>query len=171
MKKTSAIAVALLLAAISVAAEKDPTINYYPSNCLKAGEMPVMMMNVTGKGELRGYFRRVNTTDWCSVIGDNRGALSAVTFPKFDDGHEIEYFFLLLDGRRVSARSPRIYRAKANGSCETPIARRQLLLTMDCATNGVGTMPAAMGAGFALNDIKEENVSRDRPEIATTGGN
>jgi hypothetical protein len=163
MKKASALAAVFLLTAMSVAAEKDPTINYFPSGCMKAGEMPVMVMNVTGNGELRGYFRRVNTADWCSVIGENRGALSTVTLPKFDEGQEIEYFFLLLDGRRVMARSPRIYRAKAEDSCETPIARRPLLLTMDCTTNGVGSMPAAMGAGFALSEKTEDPISRDTP--------
>src|ERR1044071_5826523 len=106
-------AAAILLMAGAFAQNPEPeqraTIDYTPVTCLKAGELPLMQMNVEGKGELRGYFRRLNTTDWCSVEGTNDGPLSRVVLPKFDQGEDIEYFFVLIQGRRVVARSPHIY--------------------------------------------------------------
>jgi hypothetical protein len=145
-------AAALLLSAGAFAqeAEQRATIDYTPVTCLKAGELPLMQMNVDGEGELRGYFRRVNTTDWCSVEGTNDGPLSRVVLPKFDQGDDIEYFFVLIQGRRVVARSPRIYQVHVNGSCSLPFARHIMRLSLNCGLDAQG-VPSAMGAGYAVN--------------------
>ena len=151
MKRAVAFFVAVTLAG-AISAQNQPSISFSPVSCLRAGEMPVLQMRVNGEGELRGYFRKANTTDWCSVAGDNRGALSSVTFPKFSDNDEIEFFFLLLDGKRVVARTPQVYRAKASMNCQAPWARHVVMVMIDCASNGQNSMPASMGAGFSLND-------------------
>jgi hypothetical protein len=159
------VAAALLLANTGGAAPK-VTMSYTPVSCLKAGEMPLMQLDVEGKGELRAYFRRINSTDWCSVEGKNDGPLSNVVLPKFDNGDEIEYFFVLLQGRRVVARSPRIYRARVSDECQLPFARHVLQLSLSCGEE-VQAIPGAMGAGYAVDDKLIEGDpptgSPDRP--------
>jgi hypothetical protein len=159
------VAAALLLANTGGAAPK-VTMSYTPVSCLKAGELPLMQLNVDGTGELRCYFRRINSTDWCSVEGKNDGPLSSVVLPKFDNGDEIEYFFVLLQGRRVVARSPRIYRARVSDECQLPFARHVLQLSLSCGEE-VQAVPAAMGAGYAVDEkLIEGNPptgSPDRP--------
>jgi hypothetical protein len=146
-----ALAAALLLSAATVSVYAQPgRIDHTPINCLRGGEMPVLQVQVDDKGVLRAYFRRTNTTDWCSVEGTNIGKMSSITLPKFDTNDEIEYFFVVLDGKRIIAKSPQIYRVKATDTCETPWARHTLMLIMDCTENGPGSIPSSMGAGFAL---------------------
>ena len=141
---------AALLLVASVANAQPGRIDHTPVTCLRGGEMPVLQVSVEDKGTLRGYFRRTNTTDWCSVEGTNLGKMSSVTLPKFDANDEIEYFFVVLDGKRLIAKSPQIYRVKATDSCEQPWARHTLMLIMDCNENGPGSIPSSMGAVFAL---------------------
>src|SRR5436305_10608570 len=118
--------VAILLTAAAVAANAQPgRIDHTPIPCLRGGEMPVLQAQVDDKGTLRAYFRRTNTTDWCSVEATNLGKMSSVTLPKFDINDEIEYFFVVLDGKRIIAKSPQIYRVQANDGCLTPWARHQ----------------------------------------------
>jgi hypothetical protein len=159
------VAAALLLANTGGAAPK-VSMSYTPVSCLKAGELPLMQLNVEGKGELRSYFRRINSTDWCSVEGVNDGPLSRVVLPKFENGDEIEYFFVLLQGRRVVARSPRIYRARVSDECQLPFARHVLQLSLSCGEE-VQAVPSAMGAGYAVDEkLIEGNPptgSPDRP--------
>src|SRR4051794_32147434 len=113
MKRTALVlAIAMLLPPVSLFAQGN-VIDHTATGCIRAGEAPLMQVNADSKGELRGYFRRVNTTDWCSVIGENLGPLSHVVLPKFNSGDEIEYFFVVLNGKNVVAKSPRVYRAKA----------------------------------------------------------
>jgi len=176
MKKTL-IAAAVLLAASVAAAQQQPpqqpqperpmSISHEPVVCIREGEMPSLQMKVEGKGELRAYFRRINTTDWCSVEGVNDGPLSHVALPKFEGGDEIEYFFVLLEGRRVLARSTTIYRAKVTQACETPWVRYSMRLTMDCGENSAGSIPSSMGAGYSIRDVLVEDQppfgSPDRP--------
>src|SRR5687767_7190599 len=100
----------VLIALVAVAAltagpqPQKPVPTFSPISGAKGGELWLLKVDVAGKGELRAYFRRVNTTDWCSVEGTNEGPLSRVVLPKLDAGDEIEYFFVLLDGRQVMAR-------------------------------------------------------------------
>jgi hypothetical protein len=152
------IASALLLAHVSGAAPK-VSMQYTPVSCIKAGELPLLQLTIEGEGELRSYFRRINSTDWCSVEGLNDGPLSRVVLPKFDNGDEIEYFFVLLQGRRVVARSPRIYRARISDECQMPFARHILKLSLSCGEE-VQAIPGAMGAGYAIDD---ELIEGDPP--------
>lgn len=157
---------ASLLLATSGGAAPAVSMDYTPVSCIKAGELPLLQLNIEGKGELRSYFRRINSTDWCSVEGLNDGPLSRVTLPKFENGDEIEYFFVLLDGRRVIARSPRIYRARVSDDCQLPFARHVLRLSMSCGEE-VQAIPSALGAGYAVEDQLVEGDpptgSPDRP--------
>jgi hypothetical protein len=158
-------AAALLLATNGSAAPR-VTMQFNPVSCIKAGELPLMQLTVEGKGELRSYFRRINSTDWCSVEGLNDGPLSRVVLPKFDNGDEIEYFFVLLQGRRVVARSPRIYRSRVSDECQMPFARHVVNLSLSCGEE-VQAIPSAMGAGYAVDDELIEGEpptgSPDRP--------
>src|SRR5215212_2747105 len=151
MKIRAYAAAALALAAIPDGAEVKNGINHTPVSCVRAGELPLLQVDATGKGELRGYFRRINTTDWCSVEGTNDGPLSHVVLPKFENGDEVEYFFVLIDGSRVVARSPRIYRVRVNNECETAYARHLIRLTMNCGEDAQA-IPSALSAGYLLGD-------------------
>jgi hypothetical protein len=155
-------AVVLLTAIAASAEERKPSITYSPVACIRGGELPLMQLNVVGEGELRGYFRRINTTDWCSVEGNNRGPLSNVVLPKFDMGDEVEYFFVLIRKNQIIARSARIYRAKVNQNCEMPFARHMMRLSLRCGDDAQA-VPNSLGAGYALT---EDLVDRD-PEQST----
>lgn len=165
--KTRALAVALMAAAaLTVGAQQTnkPSMNFTPMTCIRGGELALLPIEVTGTGELRAYFRRVNTTDWCSVEGVNEGPLSRVVLPKFDNGDEIEFFFVMLHGRQVMARSPRMYRARVTDSCETPFARHVIKISMECGQDQAG-VPSSVGAGMALTDDPEApEVSPFKPE-------
>jgi hypothetical protein len=157
-KRAITIALALLLANLAGAAPQF-SMQYTPVSCIKAGELPLLQLNVEGKGELRSYFRRINSTDWCSVEGLNDGPLSRVVLPKFENGDEIEYFFVLLQGRRVVARSPRIYRARVSEDCQMPFARHILKLSLSCGQDDQA-IPGALGAGYA---VEERLIEGDPP--------
>lgn len=158
IKRALMLASALLLAHAGEAAP-GISMEYTPVPCIKAGELPLLQLKIEGQGELRSYFRRINSTDWCSVEGLNDGPLSRVVLPKFDNGDEIEYFFVLLQGRRVVARSPRIYRARISDDCQMPFARHILKLSISCGEE-VQAIPAALGAGYAVED---ELIDREPP--------
>jgi len=155
MKNALILSLAVFSFALVASAEDDGMIGYTPVSCVRGGEMPVLQVGIHQKGVLRAFFRRVNTTDWCSVEGKNEGPLSTVTLPKFETNDEIEYYFLLIDGKRVVAKSPQIYRVKVTNACETPFARHILMITMDCSDKGPGSMPASMGAGIAVQSKLE----------------
>ena len=159
--KTRMLLIALVAAAAvsAFAQPQKPALNFTPVSCIKSGELALLQVDVATKGELRAYFRRVNTTDWCSVEGTNEGPLSRVVMPKFDNGDEIEYFFVLLDGRRVAARSPRMYRSSVNVSCEAPFARHVIKIAMHCGPEE-NAIPSSIGAGLALS---ESYVDGDPP--------
>jgi hypothetical protein len=159
MKTRSLTAAVLLLFALTGDAAPRASLDFTPVSCIKAGELPLLQLNIEGKGELRSYFRRINSTDWCSVEGLNDGPLSRVVLPKFDNGDEIEYFFVLIDGRRVVARSPRIYRARVNDDCQVAFARHVQNLSLSCGEQ-VQAVPSAMGAGYAVDD---ELIEGDPP--------
>src|SRR4051794_19164884 len=160
-----AFAAALLLPAATITVYAQPgRIDHTPVLCLRGGEMPVLQVEVEDKGVLRAYFRRTNTTDWCSVEGTNMGKLSSVTLPKFDFNDEIEYFFVIIDGKKIIAKSPQIYRVKATDSCETPWARHTIMVIMDCTETGPGSIPSSLGAGYAVKSSQIPKVSGDTPD-------
>lgn len=158
-------ATAVALFALSLSAEVKVGLEHTPLSCVKAGELPLLQVSVEGKGELRGYFRRVNTTDWCSVEGTNDGPISRVVLPKFEAGDEIEYFFVLIDGVRVVSRSTRIYRVRVTADCGAAFARHMSRLAMFCGEDAQ-SIPSAMGAGYLLGDPPQPKcVSPDSPEF------
>ncbi len=161
-----------LTVAMTAGAEVKNGITHSPLACIRGGELPLLQVQTTGKGELRGYFRRINTTDWCSVEGENDGPLSRVVLPKFENGDEIEYFFVLIDGVRVVGRSPRIYRTRVTAECESASARHIIRLTMNCGDDAQA-IPSSLGAGFLVgDDIIRGNppqISPDQP--VTPSGN
>lgn len=165
--KHTLIAASVALAAVVAVAQEPLSIKHEPVTCIRGGEMPSLQMKVDGEGELRAYFRRINTTDWCSVEGVNDGPLSRVTLPKFEIGDEIEYFFVLLDGRRVLARSGTIYRVRVTEGCETPWVRYSLRLSMDCGENTAGSIPSSTVAGYSVRNVLVDGrppySSPDRP--------
>lgn len=148
-RRLATLTATLLLTATTLTAQGP--LHYTPVSCIRAGEMPVMQLNVGDKGELRAYFRRVNTTDWCSVEGVNDGPLSRVVLPKFENGDEIEYFFLLLDGKRVAARSEKMYRVRVSDQCGTPAARHMAMLAMSCGDDQA--IPSSMAAAYSIDDV------------------
>lgn len=148
------IAASLLLTAGLSAQDKQvkkASMQYSPITCIKGGELPLLQVNIEGDGELRSYFRRLNSTDWCSVEGTNDGPLSRVVLPKFEAGDEIEYFFVLIEGRRVVARSPHIYRARVNAECNLPFARHIMQLALSCGDEAQA-IPAATAAGYSVSE-------------------
>lgn len=163
MTRTTLFAALLFLIAGAALAQPGDTLDYTPVGCMKGGDSAMLQLSVTQKGELRAYFRHVNSTEWCSVEGQNLGKLSTVVLPKFEVGDEVEYFFVLLDGQKVIAKSPEIYRAKNTGGCETNIARHSTAFTIDCGM-GVAGIPASNAAGLALGaNGPAPKVSPDRP--------
>jgi len=169
--KTRALAAALLAFAFTAGAEVKNGLDHTPTACIRGGELPLLQVHATGEGELRGYFRRINTTDWCSVEGTNDGPLSRVVLPKFETGDEIEYFFVLIDGVRVVSRSPRIYRVRVTSDCDAASARHIIRLTMNCGDDAQG-IPSSLGAGYLVGEIVRGNppqISPDQPTTSTSG--
>ena len=162
-------AVAALTAGGQQSKPKKAAMAFTPVSCIRGGELALLQVDIDGnpKAELRAYFRRVNTTDWCSVEGTNEGPLSRVVLPKFETGEEIEYFFVMLEGRRVMARSSRMYRSRVNDSCETPFARHVLKISMNCGQDQAA-VPSSLGAGMMIDpDLVAGDPpfgSPDRPE-------
>lgn len=167
MKSRLFAAIAVASVTLTLGAEVKSGIEHTPVACIRGGELPLLQVQTTGEGELRGYFRRINTTDWCSVEGTNEGPLSRVVLPRFENGDEVEYFFVLIDGVRVVGRSHRIYRTRVTSECQTASARHLIRLTMNCGDDAQG-IPSSLGAGYLLGDeIVRGNppqVSPDQPE-------
>ena len=162
MKRTALVlTVALLLSPGAIFAQGG-AVDHTATGCIRAGAAPLMQVSTEDKGELRAYFRRVNTTDWCSVEGKNLGQLSNVVLPQFELGDEIEYFFVVLQGKRVVAKSPRVYRAKATDGCDGEIARHMLDVQIDCSRLD-DVVPAGMEAGYSLPVVTNTHVSPERP--------
>jgi hypothetical protein len=173
--KKSVILIAVFLLAAGVAytqqpntlPQQQPTIEHTPGSCVLGGEMPVFNVNVNHDGLLRAFFRRVGNTDWCSVDGINLGKLSNVTLPKFDSGDEFEYYFVLIDNKRIIAKSPQIYHAKAEPVCDAPFTRHANLVSMQCLPPGSNPMATSAAAGYAIQHTDEPGpVSPDRPAQA-----
>jgi len=162
MKRTALVLTVVLLMPTGAIFAQGGAVDHNPTGCIRADAAPLMQVSTEDKGELRAYFRRVNTTDWCSVEGKNLGQLSNVVLPKFELGDEIEYFFVVLQGKRVVAKSPRVYRAKATDGCDGNVARHMLDVQIDCSRLD-DVVPAGMEAGYALPVFANRPVSPERP--------
>lgn len=146
-----------------------PSIEYTQGTCVMGGEMPVFNVGINHDGLLRAFFRRVGNTDWCSVDGTNNRKLSTVTLPKFDTGDEFEYYFVLVDNKRIIAKSPQIYRIKAEATCDAPFTRHATLVTMQCLPPGSNGMATSAAAGYAITtNVNTPPASPDRPSQAAT---
>ncbi|HET7434478.1 MAG TPA: hypothetical protein VFN10_07160 [Thermoanaerobaculia bacterium] len=164
----AALIVAFALSTALTAHAQQENISHSVVDCIRGGQSPVLNVGISGKGELRAYFRRVNTTDWCSVRGDNMGQMSHVVLPKFENGDYIEYFFVLLDGKRVTGRSPQMYRAHVTEACASPFARHLTIMYMECSDNAPGNIPSSIASGLSIDEKLVTNPgpfgSPDRPD-------
>jgi hypothetical protein len=158
MKRFLFAAAALLACAPAFAADQHGTIDYKPQSCILGDEMPLFRVETHDEGILRSYFRRVNTTDWCYVDGENRNSYSSITLPKVLPGDEIEYYFIVLKGDEVVAKSPRIYRARATEHCDATYNRHALVLTLECLPPSQNPMASSLAAAYAAQ------VSTPRPD-------
>ncbi|HSY49649.1 MAG TPA: hypothetical protein VLC46_12610 [Thermoanaerobaculia bacterium] len=129
------------------------SIDHTPPGCMVEGEMAIMSVETSDDGLLRAYFRRQGSTDWCFVDGKNLGKVSQVTLPKFDPNEEIEYYFIVLDGKRVVAKSPRIYNARNEPHCDATFARHAVMQTLECLPPGTNPITNSMSAGYAAKSI------------------
>jgi len=165
MKIRILITLAAAMCALAAFGVQPGSIDHNPMGCMLAGEMPIMQVETADQGLLRAYFRRQGSTDWCFVDGKNLGKVSQVTFPKFDPNEAIEYYFIVLDGKRIVAKSPKIYNAKNESHCDAPFARHAIMLTLECLPPG--TNPTSMSAGYAAKTIiGGPHVSPEKPEQA-----
>jgi hypothetical protein len=169
--RTTAFAFAALVAIAGAAnAQPQPAVEHTPRTCVVGGEMPVFNVAVNHQGTIRAFFRRVGNTDWCSVDGENHGPLSVATLPKFDTGEEFEYYFVLIDQKKIIAKSPQIYHVRAQSFCDAPFSRHNTLMTMQCLPPGSNPIATSMGAGFAVTGNDPRPVSPDRPSQAQARG-
>jgi hypothetical protein len=140
-------------------------IEHSPPGCMVTGEMAIMSVETSDDGLLRAYFRRQGSTDWCFVDGRNLGKISQVTLPKFDPNEEIEYYFVVLDGKRVVAKSPRIYNARNEPHCEAAYARHAIMLTLECLPPGTNPISSSMAAAYSTpSTIGQDPTPKQSPE-------
>lgn len=166
MKVRSLFALAIALGATAAFAQPG-TIEHRPSDCLVGGEMAIMNVQTEDQGLLRAYFRRTGSTDWCSVDGKNLGPASQVTFPKFDLNEGIEYYFVVIDGKKVVAKSPKIYSTRSLAQCDAPFARHAIMLTLECLPPGTNPIANSMAAAYGMKDPSKPCVpiqSGDTPD-------
>jgi hypothetical protein len=151
MKIRILLTLAFAMSAVAAFGVPPGSIDHNPAGCMLLGEMPIMHVETADQGVLRAYFRRQGSTDWCFVDGKNLGKVSQVTLPKFDPNESIEYYFIVLEGKRVVAKSPKIYNARNEVHCDAPFARHAIMLTLECLPPG--TNPISMSAGYAAKTI------------------
>jgi hypothetical protein len=164
MRNRILISAVLLLVAASASPQQQGTVEHIPNECIVGGELPMLMVSTVDDGLLRAYFRRTGTIDWCSVDGKNLGKASNVILPRFNTGSDIEYYFVILRGRQVIAKSPQIYRTKATDKCESPFARHAINLVMECLPPGQNPVATALNAGFKTPPTTEDETPRRSPE-------
>ena len=158
-------AAALLASATAFAADPHSgTIDYKPQSCIVGDEMPLFRVETHDEGILRAYFRRVNTTDWCYVDGENRNSYSTVTLPKVRPSDEIEYYFIVLKGDEVVAKSPKIYRAQAMDHCDAMYNRHALVLTLECLPPAQNPMASSLAAAYATQLTTPTPASPEKPQ-------
>jgi hypothetical protein len=148
---------AFAMTAVAALATQPGSIDHTPPGCMVEGEMAIMSVETSDDGLLRAYFRRQGSTDWCFVDGKNLGKVSQVTLPKFDPSEEIEYYFIVIDGKRVVAKSPRIYNARNQPRCEAMFARHAVMQTLECLPPGTNPISNSMSAGYAVKTIIGED--------------
>lgn len=159
------LSIALTIAAAMPLGAQPGSIDHKPNACINGDDMPVLTAATEDKGTFRCYFRHTGTTDWCSVDGNNAGPASNVTLPKFATGDEIEYYFVVLDGKKVVAKTPEIYRIKATPRCDAPVARHLIMLAVECLPPGQNPVASSMNAGYAAaGTIKHEPTPQKSPE-------
>ena len=169
--KRFVIAAAALLACTAAFAQKQGTIDFTPEECIVADEMPLFRVATHDEGTLRAYFRRVNTTDWCFVDGINHNAYSTITLPKVLPNAEIEYYFIVLKGDEVVAKSPKIYRSRATEHCDSPYNRHALVMTLECLPPSQNPMASSLAAAYSavtkhpgpITPEKPENEKKEKP--------
>jgi hypothetical protein len=168
MKIRILLSVALVLCgAASLSAQQQGNISHAPEDCILGGELPMMMVSTADDGVLRAYFRRLGTIDWCSVDGKNLGKASNVILPRFEVGTDIEYYFIVIRGRQVVAKSPVIYRTRAMLRCASPFARHAVNLVMECLPPQQNAIATALNSGFHTQDTtpgKPRVQSPEKPE-------
>jgi len=148
MKIRILLSAVILLCGATVFAQQQGEIAHTPDGCVVGGELPMMMVSTVDDGLLRAYFRRLGTIDWCSVDGKNLGKASNVIFPRFDLGTDIEYYFVVLKGKQVVAKSPKIYKTTSTEKCRAPFARHAINLVMECLPPGQNPAATALNAAF-----------------------
>ena len=99
-----------------------------------------------------------------AVDGDNRNSYSTVTLPKFVTGDEIEYYFIVLKGDEVVAKSPKIYRARATEHCDAPYNRHALILTLECLPPSQNPMASSLAAAYATQITSPVPASPEKPQ-------
>ena len=83
------------------------------------------------------------------------------------DGDEFEYYFVLIDSKRIIAKSPQIYHTKAEAICDAPFTRHATLVTMQRLPPGSNPMATSAGAGYAITGNNTPPVaSPDNPAQA-----
>ena len=164
MKSRILLSIAILLCSAAAFAQQQGNIEHTPESCILGGELPMMMVQTFDDGLLRAYFRRLGTIDWCSVDGKNLGKASNVVLPRFDVGTDIEYYFVVLRGKQVVAKSPMLYRTKATLHCQTPFARHAINLVMECLPPGQNPVATAMNAGFHTKTTSDDDTRVQSPE-------
>jgi hypothetical protein len=153
MRTRILLTLAAALISVGAFAQQQGTIEHTPIGCLLEGEMAIMNVETSDDGLLRAYFRRQGSTDWCYVDGQNLGKVSQVTLPKFDPNEEIEYYFVVIDGKRIVAKSPKIYNARNEHRCDAPFARHATILTLECLPPGTNPISSALNAGYAIKTV------------------
>jgi len=170
MKTRILLSVAILLcSAATLSAQQQGNIIHTPDGCVLGSELPMMMVSTADDGLLRAYFRRLGTIDWCSVDGRNLGKASNVIFPRFSIGTDLEYYFVVLKGKQVVAKSPVIYRTRALIRCDAPFARHAVNLVMECLPPGQNPIATALNSGFQTQDTtpgKPRVQSPEKPDQA-----
>ena len=164
MKNRVLISAVLLLVAAAASPQQQGTVEYIPVSCFLSGELPILTVSTADNGLLRAYFRRAGATDWCSVDGQNLGKASNVVLPRFENGAEIEYYFVVLKGRQVIAKSPTIYKTRATEKCDAPFARHSVNLTMECLPASQNPIASALNAGYHAASTSEDKTRKQSPE-------
>jgi hypothetical protein len=158
-------ALSLATASVAFAADTDELIKYAPVSCVVADQLPVLKLDIQTPGELRAYYKFVNTTEWCWVQGNNIGPISTIVLPKFRPGQSIEYFFVVLKGKRIIAKSKVTYRLSATNHCDTLVARHSLGFAVDCGHEVSGGANSVVAANsFQPKDyVEPPHISPDTP--------
>ncbi|MGH9141426.1 MAG: hypothetical protein ACRD3J_13480 [Thermoanaerobaculia bacterium] len=171
MKRALTLILVVAMSVVTPLAAQQGMIEHNPPGCMLEGEMAIMSVETSDDGLLRAYFRRQGATDWCFVDGKNLGRVSQVTLPKFDNNEEIEYYFVVLDGKRVIAKSPKIYQARNENRCDAAYARHATIVTLECLPPG--TNPSQMTPYYAAGTVSTTPPpvqSPEKPGVAPRAG-